>query len=418
MLARTRNTRCISAMTCFGLAMACFALLVCQDATAMGVLWGPFGTADQSRMVKCWIDRVSYDQNWYNANGHCQEIAVRDKAPRNVIANVPWSAVGRYDPQTREAFESLRIVQGGLDVPTHDIYGTIESKLVCGQDPWLTAVQDCGTVSVTTTERISQTEVYQLVQGRRRPFTSDLTSDQRAEVQREYRAAIDRLHQMVAVHPGTEVQPNSESTSTMSAHAPGGGTPITTTTGNAVPRATLPGSMLVVTQGSSASGVPMPDLVEPAAGAAVKQGQLRVRIRDAGSANGAASAMATVELVSMPARPTSPNAVQPSAPTNQTRTAQVAVSDLVRGVTLARDVSGGWTGPTLVRVRFGPSAPWSNGVSVTLVSDVESQARTAMPNWGSVQPSGTGTNAINNLRPSTVGASSGGSAPPSSLGGR
>src|SRR5689334_16515613 len=181
-------------------------ITVTQPTVAFGVLI--FAPEAEER---CWIDRIQYTDNWYNATGHCEEFNKRGDA---YPVHVPFSAVGRYDPSTHEANETMRIVKGGLDIPTHIYYGTITSTLSCGADPWQQATIDCGVTNVSATETIPQYFVDSLVRKRRRPFTSDLTDAQRAAVTQQYVASIRRLHERVEQHPGTGVVMDSAGTNT------------------------------------------------------------------------------------------------------------------------------------------------------------------------------------------------------------
>ena len=183
------------------------ALAAISTACAFAVVAGPASAlavfvAAPEADERCSIDRIQYTDNWYNATGHCDEINRRGDA---YPVHVPFSAVGRYDASTHEANETIRIVKGGLDIPTHIYYGTITSTLSCGADPWQKATIDCGVTNVSATETIPQYFVDSLVRKRRRPFTSDMTDAQRAAVTQQYLASIHRLHERVEEHPGTGV---------------------------------------------------------------------------------------------------------------------------------------------------------------------------------------------------------------------
>jgi hypothetical protein len=149
--------------------------------------------------VRCWIEQIHFNANWYNASGKCEEFNKRTDSQGNYGVNVPFSAVGRYDPATHGTFESIRIVKGGLDIPSHYYYGTLETNLSCPVDPWLEKTTACQLDRVTTTDTIPSYYVDGLVRRRGRPFTSDMSDAQRAGLIREYQAAGHKLNEMVKV---------------------------------------------------------------------------------------------------------------------------------------------------------------------------------------------------------------------------
>jgi hypothetical protein len=52
-----------------------------------------------------------------------------------------------------------------------------------------------------------------------------------------------------------------------------------------------------------------------------------------------------------------------------------------------RGIAATFAGPTLVRVRTSANGAWSNGVSFTIMSDAQAQARTQTPpDWSAAQP--------------------------------
>ena len=280
--------------------------------------FAPF-TAAPEATERCWIDRIQYTDGWYNATGHCEETSKRgDSSP----VLVPFSAVGRYDASTHEANETIRIVKGGLDIPTHIYYGTITSLLNCGADPWQQAAIDCGVTNVSATETIPQYFVDSLVRKRRRPFTSDLTEAQRAAVTQQYVASIHRLHERVEQHPGTGVVVDSGSTNlkpsqTMSATGSGlapsahdkeVGALSALRAGGTTLRAPEPTADAARSASSTSAAVRTIEIVEPAAGSSVRQGQVRVRIRDSALGAEASNAIATVELSALAPRAASPSA--------------------------------------------------------------------------------------------------------------
>lgn len=346
---------------------------------------------------RCSIERVQYTDNWYNATGHCDEI---NKRGASYPVHVPFSAVGRYDAATHEANETIRIVKGGLDIPTHEYYGTITSTLSCGADPWQKATIDCGVTNVSATETIPQYFVDSLVRKRRRPFTSDLTDAQRAAVTQQYLASIHRLHERVEQHPGTGVLLDSgaggaKPAQTMSATGSGlapsahgkevaalsalraGGTTIR------VPEPTADGSRSAPS--TTAASLRTVEILEPAAGSSVRQGQLRVRIRAAALGAESSNGMATVELTAVPPRAASPG--PSSSHDAKVETWQVPLAQLTQGVLVPRNISGTFTGPTLLRVRTTANGAWSNGVSFDITSDAPAQARTQTPpDWSASQP--------------------------------
>jgi hypothetical protein len=349
-----------------------------------------FGAAPDEPSVYCWIEQIHFTSSWYNANGKCQEFNKR--AASNEVY-VPWSAVGRYDAATRETFESIRIVKGGLDIPTHYYYGTIESHLVCPRDPWLQKTSDCGVDRITTTETIPQYYVDSLVRNRRRPFTSDLTPEQRASVSKDYQAAMQPPHVVAATPVGA---------------------------GNA--RSAVQQAIIV-------------QILAPQPGASIRQGDVRVQVRAPMTV--AATQPMDVEVSWLPPRPSDPSSHAPP-PAVRTKTWQAPADRLSQGVVLPRDVTTAWLGPTLLRVRLAGAAPgaWSEGVSFNLTSGAIDAARLpaavgavgagahATPDWSAAAqrsnpPTGAASPTSRVVQPPQPGfGGSASQAPPSSLGTR
>jgi hypothetical protein len=368
---------------------ACALAVVSHPASAFGVL-----IPTPEAVERCWIDRIQYTNGWYNATGHCEESSKRGS---DYSVLVPFSAVGRYDAATHDASETIRVVKGGLDIPTHVYYGTITSTLSCGADPWQQAAIDCGVTSVGTTETIPQYFVDSLVRNRRRPFTSDLTNEQRAAVVEQYMAAIHRLHERVQEHPGTGVildsaAADAKPASTMSA-AGSGLAPSARSKEIGAMSALRAGGTTIRAPDSTADGhasgpaatraaLRTVEILEPAAGSTVRQGQLRVRIRSAAPGAETSNGVATVEFTALAPRAASPG--PSSAGTAKVETWQVPLAQLAQGVLVPRNVSGTFAGPTLLRVRTSGTATWSHGVSFNIASDAQAQARTPTPpDWSS-----------------------------------
>jgi hypothetical protein len=303
-----------------------------------GEAFQTFSAAPEAPDVKCWIEQIHYNANWYNANGKCQEFNKRTDSQGRDANNgvlVPFSAVGRYDPATHGTFESIRIVKGGLDIPTHYYYGTLETQLSCPLDPWLQKTTSCQLERVTTTDTIPSYYVDGLVRQRGRPFTSDMSDAQRAGLNREYQAAGHRLNEMVKVP----------------ADGPSGRTAL-----------------------QQAISTPL-QVVSPPPGASMLQSDVRVQVRAPISIT-PAQAM-DVELSWLPPRPTGAgDHTQP--PVVRVKTWQAPLDRLTQGVVLPRDVTSAWLGPTLVRVRVAGAKPgaWSEGVSFTLTSNAGQAVRT------------------------------------------
>ena len=370
---------------------ACALVMVAGPASALAVF-----VAAPEADERCWIDRIQYTDNWYNATGHCEEFNKRGDA---YPVHVPFSAVGRYDPSTHEANETMRIVKGGLDIPTHIYYGTITSTLSCGADPWQQATIDCGVTNVSATETIPPYFVDSLVRKRRRPFTSDLTDAQRAAVTQQYVASIRRLHERVEQHPGTGVVMDSAGTNTKpsqtmsatgsglapSAHGKEVGALSGLRAGGTTIRAPEPMADAARSPSSTSAAVRTIEIMEPAAGSSVRQGQLRVRIRDSAFGAETSDAMATVELSALAPRAANPS--QSSSHTAKISTWQVPLAQLTQGALVPRNISGTFAGPTLLRVRTSANGGWSDGVSFNMTSDAQAQARTQTPpDWSAAQP--------------------------------
>ncbi len=379
------------------------ALAAISTACAFAVVAGPASAlavfvAAPEADERCSIDRIQYTDNWYNATGHCDEINGRGDA---YPVHVPFSAVGRYDASTHEANETIRIVKGGLDIPTHIYYGTITSTLSCGADPWQKATIDCGVTNVSATETIPQYFVDSLVRKRRRPFTSDMTDAQRAAVTQQYLASIHRLHERVEEHPGTGVvldsgaggaKPAQTMSATGSALAPSAhgkevGALSALRAGGTTIRAPEPTTGASRSPPATGAAMRTIAILEPAPGSSVRQGQIRVRIRDAALGAETSNGVATVELSAL--APRAASRAQAASGTAKVASWQVPLAQLTQGAVVPRSISGTFAGPTLLRVRTSPTGAWSDGVSFDITSDAQTQARTPTPpDWSAAPPAG------------------------------
>jgi len=367
--------------------------------------------------IYCTYQFITYEAGGYRSQGTCELTALTSLDYPNKHA--PWGAVGTYDPSTREATESFDV--GVSEADNNFYFGGIASWMSCSKDPWLNDVRDCRVEKVSTFGNIPQDVAESAMRKHGRPLTADLTSGQRATLQREYHArhfngaTPAQAAQVERAIPQNQT-PQYHGTATPGQAAQVEGeiprlADVDTSSQPLIPIPTTPFSGHAQKQSdnrrTAVTAQPI-EIVEPAPGSQQSRGNVRIRVRGGSVASNANDAM-IVELSALPPRPAQPGN-PPHAPAQGSKTAQVSLAQLQQGVVLPIDVTSAWTGPTQVRVRAAQSGNWSNGVSFDLVAgNTGVTARPALPAWSALQSAPASPAA----RPVVVAPSSTQSATPS-----
>ena len=169
----------------------------------------PFDAApDPSITSSCMIQAVNGNLAAvpfrYSTSGYCRiDADYNDGGGRNPSSfdnvkqtgEATWTAVGTYNPTTKETTETISVRQITSAAPGYVANGTIHTTMVCAKDPWLQPDGlSCGSASPQTTGYIDPQYKAIYPGNPTLPATSRLTSAQRVALNKQ-------IHDSMPVQP-------------------------------------------------------------------------------------------------------------------------------------------------------------------------------------------------------------------------
>lgn len=120
------------------------------------------------------------------------EFPLHGAANSREIFRADWSAEGRYDPTTKEAWEQITLPAPTIDqpAPAGRPYGRFESKMICVTDPWLEPIAKCTGIGSSATGNLG--DLGKPLRAYARPFTSTMKQGQWQTLYDAHQAFVKR----------------------------------------------------------------------------------------------------------------------------------------------------------------------------------------------------------------------------------